>query len=101
VVPVLVCILIFNQQEHILGVEDAGTVLNRYAAKIESGRSGITNYESIRVVVHRNLAGQISQRVFELNQSDRGGVTDGNVEEDWQDFLFEEPGVELKAQEHG
>lgn len=99
-VPVLVCVFIFNQQENIFGVEDAGTMLHRYAAKIELGRSGITSHESIRVVVHRNLAGQISQRIFELNESDRGGVTDGNVEENWQDFLFEEPGVELKGQEH-
>src|SRR5262245_58493679 len=82
-------------------MEDARAVPNRNPANVELRRAGTARHKTVGIVIDGHLAGKCAKRVLKLNQTDRCGVTQADIEEDRQDLLLEESRVELVGKEHG
>ena len=70
------------------------------AAHIELRSTGVAGDDPVRVVVNGDLPRYGTQSFLDLKQPDRLCVTDRDIEQDGENFLLEETGVELKCHEN-
>ena len=87
---------LLDEKESVLRMEDPGRVAKGDALHVELRCAGVAGDDAVGVVVDGNLSRHGSERVVELQKSNRLGMAERDVEKNGEDFLLEETRVELK-----